>query len=536
MLPRTGAALALAAALFAANSTAAPEVLIVQRLKQGQGLFNVPIGQQLAKELDEEGRVFPILWSMTDPVFRAYVDDGKLPSFIENPDDKTIRDVVGRLKVAYVLVVEAVAENSQVVPQANLYMGTRTRPVWSMVREDNRGRPRLVVIDDGKVDEEKTKEIREKYADIIGDGTLNTMTVLVNGQPDWDSTAITLARTWTRILAEGPFRDLEPQRRTFNPNPDPGLTFAGGGGPAKAPDSELALEQARMLAADGDTDAAILVLRDAIDADPFGAACRLKLALLLIQRGHPETAAIECERAAKVTDRPGAMWELAADAWIQAGDTDKALNAASEAQARGVNSPELLQSLGDIWLIRAEPDKALKFYNDAIVKSPTERSYLGRALARALAGDTAGCVKDLEKAQGEASLPLGLYQRAMGVLDQEISVIAEQLRTIPMGVRVQDGPDMLPAATALQARAAALVEFMVRIRVPERHVESHKTRDLAYKLLSQSSVEVLVYARTKNEDASLEAAISLGEALKLVSRINETFQFERKYGQKAPAN
>jgi tetratricopeptide (TPR) repeat protein len=405
-----------------------------------------------------------------------------------------------------------------------------------MVREENRGKPRLVVIEDGKVDEEKTKEIREKYADIIGDGTMNTLTVLVNGQPDWDSTAITLARTWTRIMAEGPFRELQPQRRTFNPDPDPSLTFAGGGGPTKAPDTELALEQARMLAADGNTDAAILVLRDAIDADPFGAACRLKLAELLIQRGHPETAAIECERGAKVTEKPGTMWALAADAWIQAGDTDKALNAANEAQARGVNSPDLLQSLGDIWLIRADPEKALKFYNDAIVKSPTSRSYLGRALARALAGDTEGCIQDLEKAQGDAPLPLSLYQRAMGVLDQEISVIAEQLRTVPMGVRVQNGADMLPVATALQSRSAALVEFIVRIRVPERHAESHRARDLAYKLLSQSSVEVLVFARTKNEDASLEAAISLGEALKLVPRIIETFQFERKYGQKTAAN
>ena len=516
---------------LSALSQAAPEVLIVQRLSTTENAFNVPLGQKLVEELDVEGRVAPILWSMTDPVFRAYVDEGLLPGFVENPDDKTVRDYAAKLRVAYVLIVQAVAENGQVVPAANLYAGSRPRPIWSMVREENRGQPRLVVIEDGKVDEEKTQAIREKYASVIGDGFINTMTVLINGEPDWENTAATLARTWTRILAEGPFRDLEPQRRTFAPDPDPGLTFASTNAIIKAPETELALERARLLAADGKTDEAIIVLRDAIDADPLSAVSRLRMAELLIVRGQPALAAAECERGAKTTDRPGALWSLAADAWILAGDSDRALNAANEAQARGVSSPELLQSLGDIWLLKSDAEKALRFYDEAIAKQASQRAHLGRAIARAIAGDTESCIKDLELAQGDKPLPLDLYQRAMGILDGQIAPIVEQLKSIPMGVRVQDGPDMVPAANALQSKTASIVELMVRIRVPERHLESHRARDLAYKLLSQSSVEVLVFARTKEEDASLEAAISLGEALKAVSRIAELFEFERKHGQ-----
>jgi tetratricopeptide (TPR) repeat protein len=513
-------------------SFAAPEVLIVQRLSGTEGAFNVPVGQRLAEELDVEGRVQPILWSMTDPIFRAYVDDGKLPRFVENPDDKTIRDYAGRLKVAYVLIVEAVATELNVVPQANLYVGTRTRPMWSMVREENRGKPRLVVVEDGKVDEEKTQQIREKYSDVINDGYVNTMTVLIDGQPDWDSTARTLARTWTRILAEGPFSQLEPMRRTFAPDPDPGLTFPGAGGVTEPPATEAALERARLLAADGEVDGAILVLRDAIDADPFAAEARLQMAQLLLQRGHAQVAAEECERGAKITDKPGAFWALAADAWIHAGESDKALNAANEAQARGVATPELLQTLGDVWLLKGEPKKALGFYNGAIEKDKSARALVGRAIALAFAGDSEGAVRDIEEAQGQSPLPLELYQRAMAVLDAELPALTEALKTIPMGVRVQNGPDMLPEATALQAKTSAVVELMVRVRVPERHAESHRLRDLACKLLAQSAVEVLAYARTKNEDASLEAAISLGEALKVVPRIAELFQFERKYGKR----
>ena len=524
---------AFAAALLCVFGAAfsAPEVLIVQRLSQDENALNVPVGQRLVEELDLEGRVSPILWSMTDPVFRAYVDDGKL-RFVENPDDRTIRDYASRLNVAYVLVIEAVALDMNVVPKAHLYLEGRSRPLWSMVREDNRGQPRLVVIEDGKVNEEKTKQIREKYSSVVGDGVINTMTVLIDGKPDWESTASTLARTWTRILAEGPFSDLEPMRRTFTPEPDPGLTFVGTGGPCSPPETEAALERARLLAGDGQTDEAIIVLRDAIDADPFSTEARLRMSELLIRRGHAQLAAQECERGAKMAEKAGPLWALAADAWIQAGDPEKALNAANEAQARGLATPELLQTLGDVWLLKGDAAKALNFYDESIQAASSPRSLLGRALARAFAGDSEGAIKDIEAAQGDAPLDLALYQRAMAVLDAELKSVAESLKTVPMGVRIQNGSDMLPEATLLQARTSAIVELMVRIRVPERHAESHKLRDLACKLLSQSSVEVLAFARTKNEDASLEAAISLGEALKLAPRIEELFQFERKYGQK----
>ena len=63
--------------------------------------MNIIVGQYLAEELDVEGRVTPILWSMTDVVFRQAIADDVLPVFVENPDDKTIRDYARRLRVDY---------------------------------------------------------------------------------------------------------------------------------------------------------------------------------------------------------------------------------------------------------------------------------------------------------------------------------------------------------------------------------------------------------------------------------------------------
>lgn len=534
MLRRFAAAFLLAA--FAAPAFAAPEVLIVQRMSNKDGEFNVPVAMKLKEELDLEGRVSPILWSMLDPVFRAYIDDGKLPGFVENPDDKTIRDYAGKLKVAYVLIVEAVAVNGRVIPQANVYSGTRTRPMWSMVREENRGRPpRLVVIEDGKVDEEKTKAIREKYTDIMEDGSISTMTVYVNGAPDWPSTAASLARTWTRILAEGPFKHLEPLRRTFPIDPDRGLGFDPGTAANVDTGVEIdtALEQARLLAADGHADQAILVLREAIDTAPFSSAPRIKLAELLIDRGHPEVAALESERAANMTDKPGLMWKVAAESWVRTGNVEKATNAANEARARGVDSSDLLLTMGDIWLLKGEYGKAIDQYDASLTKEASARAYLGRALAKAISGDGKGAAEDIELAQGREPLPLGEYQRAMDILDAAVDKVVELLRSITQGVRIENGPDMVPSATSVQKRTAAIVDLMVMIRVPAKHKESHDGRDLAYKLLAQSAVEALVFAKTKSQDADFESALSLSEATKLLPRVREIFRIERTYTQTA---
>ena len=227
---------------------------------------------------------------------------------------------------------------------------------------------------------------------------------------------------------------------------------------------------------------------------------------------------------------------LAADAWVQADEPAKALNAANEALARGAASFELLRTLADASLLNDDVEKALQYYDQALAMQPDARALFGRSLARAIAGDLDGSAQDLEKAQGDQAVPVDRYQRAMDVLAFEFDQISEKLKTIPMAVRMQGGPDMVPSAESMVKRTRALVDFLVRLRVPPRHKESHEGRDLAYKLLAQSSVEVLEFARSKNEDSAMEAAISLGEARKLVPKIGEAFRIERKYGQGTTTN
>ncbi|MCH7945976.1 MAG: hypothetical protein IIC73_08210, partial [Armatimonadetes bacterium] len=436
MMLRRLLAVALSVGLFVpAYSSEPPLLLIVQRLSNGPDDYNVLVGQYLAEELDLEGRVTPVVWSMTDSTFRSYIDDGKLPRFVENPDDKTIREYAGRLRASYVLVVEAVARDQLVYPQARLYRGTSSRPMWSMVKESRRGRPRLVVIENGKVNEEQTEELRQRYAGLLSANEVSTMTVMVGGLPDWVSTAKSLARTWTLVLGDGPLKGLEQLHRQFTPVPDRGLGFDRQRDtiPGEAQETRAALERARLLAADGYVDRAIMILRDAIDSDPFAVEPRLQAARLLLRRGLAPLAAGEAERAAGLADDSTELWCVAAVAWIQAGDPDRALSAANESLARGGQSAELMQTLGDVWLLKGRPTKALASSDRAIRIEPSAQSYLGRSVACAIVGDRAGCIEDLERAQGEQELPPQLYQMAVVVIDAKLDKIADSLRGIDDG-------------------------------------------------------------------------------------------------------
>ncbi|MCH8978696.1 MAG: hypothetical protein IH945_05570 [Armatimonadetes bacterium] len=525
-------AVALSVALFVpAYSSEAPLLLIVQRLSNGPDDYNVLVGQYLAEELDLEGRVEPVLWSMTDSTFRSYIDEGKLPRFVENPDDNTIRDYARRMRASYVLVVEAVARDQLMYPQARLYRGSSSRPMWSMIKDSRRGRPRLVVVENGEVNEEQTAVLRQRYAGLISADEISTMTVMVGGLPDWVSTAKSLARTWTLILGDGPLKGLVPLHRQFTPVPDRGLGFDRQQDtiPGAAQETQAALERARLLAADGYVDIAIMVLRDAIDSDPFAVEPRLEATRLLLRRGLAPLAAGEAERAAGVAVDSTEVWSLAALAWVRAGDADRALSAANESLARGGQSAELMQTLGEIWLLKGRPTKALESYDRAITLEPSPQSYLGRSVARAIAGDLAGCIEDLELAQGELELPPQLYQAAIVVIDSELDNIADSLRDIHQRARLGEDPGVVAQAEQAQRTAAALVEFLVRARVPAQHRQSHEGRDLAHKLLSQSAHEALAFAKTRNEDSAMESAISLGEALRLMPRIREQFRLECKY-------
>lgn len=513
---------------------AAPRVLVVQRAILTEGVENVPVSQKFVAELDNDGRVAPIQWSMTDPVVRDAIEKRVLTEFTTDPDDKTLRDIARKLDVEYVLVVSVTSKGDSVFPRATLFDPSLRRRIWTLEDDKKIGeQPKPVVTKDGKVDKEETQALREKYAESLKNGMPSATVVMVNGEVDMNATVATMARTWNAMLAEGPFKKYEPRKKTISPEPGPAQTFTGGAGVGADANTsvEEALEQAKELDRIGQPDRALLVLRKCIDTAPLDPQPRTMEVDLLLKQGQYALAAEKAMVALHMSEDKSELWIKAADAYVRLGDLDRALDCANQGVARGNMGFLAMQVMAEVWMFRGDSEKSLGYYDQAIAKEQSPRAYAGRALARALSGDVEGCVRDVEAAQASGPIAPDVYQRTMETVGLAIPQFAEALRQVPRLARTNKSEPTLRLAERTNSQLSAVVELLVRIRPPQAHKLSHQTRDLAYKLLKQSSVEALAFVKNGTEDSAMESAISLGEALKLAPTIEEQYRIEKKYPQ-----
>src|SRR5690606_30680307 len=145
---------------------------------------------------------------------RLSAEEGLIPRFKENPSDKEISDTAQKLRVKYVLTVQAYRYNGILFPRAYLYEVGRNRPVWEFGPENQ--------------------------------GNVSSFVVNVNGQPDWIATSRSLANTWATQLNLEPFKDLARRDPTFNNVTGPGIgTTVPGGVAIDASAGKEALDKAQ---------------------------------------------------------------------------------------------------------------------------------------------------------------------------------------------------------------------------------------------------------------------------------------------------
>jgi len=505
-----------------------PSVLIVQAYSPSINDLdpNLPLDSYFAGELEQEGRVVPIVWSLSDPVFRGLVEDGELPRFTATPSEKEIREVAARLKVDYVLTIAAIKEEGQAKPIANLYRGTSNKEIWSFGRVERDRAYRPVVIIDGKRDDAKSKELMDRH----GAGHLSqTMVVTINGLPDWESTSRSIARTWRELLAATAWSGHPPHPKVANPA-DTNTTVQPRGVTIQASADNSVLERADALIAEGRPDMAILVLRDSIDLAPFEPKRRVKLATLLMDQGLPEEAALEARRAAQLTPEHIELWLMAAKGWLLAQKPDEAQADVNQALSRNANRVATHEILGDIYVLQGKYTEAIASYTASIEAGPKVTAVIGRAIAYAMASMPAECAEDLARLKDTSPESLSAaYAVAIQLADQGLDSLANELRNLIPAIRLAPkSAEVIARAEKAQRAAHSLANLISALPVPARHVKSHEGRDLAHKLLAQSAQETLDFAQTGDADLGSEAAISLGEALKLLPNIREAYRIERR--------
>lgn len=494
--------------LGAAVSAAQPVVLVVQeKLPLADGADpNVLIGPAVADELAASRRVRTVLWSVGDEEFVRWIQPEDVRVDVTHPDLKQAQGIAKRNDAEFVLWARASRTSQGVRPSAVLYH--RGRKVWSF--DPKTSDPRLPTgVRVSKQEQERWQRDAEAVL-----ATSGMLIVIVDGQPDWNATAVSIARTWRSQLEQGPFARLAPAPSTDVPA---GLTLDTLPGP---PDADKLLDEAARHRASGDRVAEAALLRRAVDTRPNDPAARLLLAQALLALGLPSEAEAEAVAGARAATDPTEHWLLAADARIALGNLDGSRDALRRMLASG-GEPAVTEPVIDL----LEGDSAGALAKLKPLVGPRA------AVWRAVASATLGLAEDLQAELGlltgaERRLEERDYALFVIVLERFVQSIPDELRLLPAVIRSGEADAKRRTAQAA-VRADCLSTLIKELESPARHARSHGGRRLAHALLHQAARETLLFAETGDEDARLDAALSLTEAVRNLEAVRELHAAER---------
>ncbi|MHB8636639.1 MAG: hypothetical protein ACYC96_09220 [Fimbriimonadaceae bacterium] len=507
-----------------AIASAIPEVLIVQRRveKTHAGDPNLEIGDYVAQEFADDGRVSPIYWSMNDAIFRSMLQTGKVAS-ADTPSLATALAVAKSLKVAYVFIVESHTDkNGAVLCRAELYKDSET-PTWIDPADGDKGDAALMkrLVRSGRLSQLDADKLTEARG-------YRTYSVGSSGALDTDNTLRSIARTWVQVLDSGPFSALPSRPQQAPPDPIAGpLAHLQVTQPQipKAVDNAQVFKDVDAAVTDGHQDVAILILRDAVDAQPFDLPRRQALIKLLNDTGHPDLAASEAARAATLNPGVDGFRLEDARAQLAAGNLDGAANSAKSALAHDPKTADGHVVLGEVNLFRFQFAGAINEFDAACAIGPTTEAVYFRAIAKALTGDVAGSATDCESAHhGSVVQPIPSYDTTMKVFDGGVQMAFDDVRNLlPNAALGTNSQELAKALTKTQNAATASAAFLSSWQPLKNHAPSHERRILALKLLAQACGEVVDYLGKRDDEELTDARIDLGEAMKQYKAARQLF-------------
>lgn len=482
------------AALAGAGACAMPMMLIVQQKvpRSYNSDFNVPIDSFLAMETDEEGRVLPVIWSMTDPIFRAAVNEKLIPNIPSDPTVEQALEAAKALKAEWVFFVKAWRKLGNVESEATLYRNGKI--VWS---------------------DKKSASVQKQ------------------GELDSESSAHTIARSWTFALAQGPFKPY-PSKRRDTPALDPGQAKpeVKVAPPVKA-DNKALLDQVAKMTRTGDRSGLLLLLRDAVDAEPFDIERRRLLIEQLMELGEVEAAGAEAKRAAALIPESSEFHVISARAYLRAGELERAQSELNEALARDPEAFETRVLSGELALIRGDAKKALEHFAVAGAKQQTPELSFKMGLAYGLDGDDKRAKEELHKANlapGSPAEAAARYAFAVRCLDMRFDALVADVRSALQKARVSLGGAKEACAKAL-GPVAGFDAVVGLLKAPENHKASNATRMLACSLLLQAIGQIDEAVRTLNAAGLSDATLNLGEAAKQYALAKKAYAAELETGK-----
>lgn len=485
------AAFALAASALA-FAQGPPRVLLgqLQILDDSGKDLAVPVATSLGRELDDDGRVEPVVWSARDARFASLSQAADWRPAAAPESLEGLLEAGTRLKAAYVAFMSAARHQGQVIGQIQLFRDGKE--VWR----------------DGK-----------------------TMSASVGGATDWNVVADTLARTWAQMLFQGPFERLPKRPRVDTPAPDPGPRTIPDREPDAAPPTGDALLEARRMIRQNLRTEAVLRLRAAIDARPFDLELRSAAAQIMLDAGLAHEAASEASRTATLAPEQAGLRLLAARAWLQAGEPAKARAELNEALARDASSAQARLIQGEVLAATGDYEEALTAFAAARDLGDAYEARIGQGFALAMllrAEPARSALQDLLD-PGQAARVMA-FRRWAARLDREFDDLATELSEVQRLGRARRADTALKtrAQTALD-RARGFATFATAFEPPAAHRTSHARRALAHQLLAQAAADTQAFV-LGDAEAGAECSITLSEATKQHAAMRQQWEQEAAAG------
>lgn len=534
---RTAIALGLAA--FAASAMAVPDILIfrIQKAKRA-AVGDFPICDALANQFQADGRLNPIVWDITDPIFREAMGKGAAPSGVEFPTLEQAEATASKMHVEYLLAIDLMPDANGMLASANLYKGSREvwlDPTYDLAPFEKMYKPLL----------KKKKMTQEEYEQALLRLSHRKVSVTFGNDYAVQSTLKSLAHSWVDQMNSDPLKGLIPAPITTTPDPNKGQQ------PTQPPvnpvpdrpaqDAQWEKDyQAAMLSEDQPK--AVLILRDAVDSDPLDFKRRVAFVRALIAMGRPTEGANEARRGAMLMPDKVELRILAARAWMAAGNEEEAQADLNEALARAPDSKDTRLLLAEVSIAQDKPTDAVAHLDAILAKELLPDALFTRAMAHSMLGDKAKCRDDLAKAsdlklsQSPADL-LNRYILIAPTWDHGIEKLSDEIRSLQQRALVQrTEAGVAEACTTLIDKVECRSLFLDAVVPPKKHGKSNQRRVLAYKLLSQCLLDLQSYLKTGEEDVLTESRINLGESLKQMASAKVAFkeESEAKKGNEKP--
>ncbi|MFZ4507524.1 MAG: tetratricopeptide repeat protein [Fimbriimonas sp.] len=494
-----------------------PRCLILQTLakpNRDDVDLNVRIDNFLANEMDGVGKVVPVVYGPSDPIFRTALEKGQLKKAPEVPSLEEAKAIAKELKADFLLVVESVRSiPDDKAPEGKVGDRIVSGGGIAFVGRLYRG----------------PKEIwSDKRTFPASSGTAF----------DANNNARTVARTTYLVLDAGPWKSLAARSKVETPTVDPGqLAPTTRPAPtvsqtARTRPFEVATPFADVEKAvsgfvkAGDIARALSFLRSEIDATPLDLDRRVLYVDTLIGAKMGFEAIDAAQGAAQLFPDRIDLRVRAARAALDLGELPLAQTELSEAVIRSPKDPEVRLLLSQIALMRGEPKIALS-HLAAMEARPTDAADV------ALLGRLANALEGRADAKGSLVLTGAQYARVGQILDESAALLAERIRTLHQRAIVRRADPEVAAQNTQIAKIVAATGSLVReITAPDANKKSHLPRALAWSLLAQSMGDFALYLKDGDEDSITESRINLGEAIKNLTSARRLLLDERNAAAK----